>query len=449
MLESCSQRTPEIMSLAHLAYGSENSLVFDKHIVRSRTGVQQGDPLGPLLFALSIDEVARNVKTPLNLWYLDDATIGGPVDVVLDELYKIVSALAKMGLIINTKKTEIINISVPIQDFGLVMEKISEILPDTKQTRLNDVYFLGCPFGESEVQNHLRAKSVEMSRFTERLSLLDSHTAFFLLKNCIHVPKLLYLLRCSPCFIQDEILHSIDDTLRLCAEWILNVRFDNDGWTQCKLPLNSGGAGLRSALDLALPAFLSSHSSCRRLSLEILHKSPESSLDRPFEDGCMLWKESGLKFPIQTSLQQSWDKLRCEFTADNLAMRLDQHRLACLRSAAVPHSGSWLNAMPIAGLGTLLEDDCMRIGTALRLGLDICEQHRCRCGKMVDVKGVHPLSCKRSAGRAPRHSAINNVILRALESVGFPSILEPVGLDRGDGKRPDYVKIQSRINVIL
>ena len=45
--------------------------------------------------------------------------------------------------------------------------------------------------------------------------------------------------------------------------------------------------------------------------------------------------------------------------------------------------------------------------------------------------------CRRSAGRHSRHSAANDVIFRALRSAGVPSIKEPAGCSRTDGKRPD------------
>ena len=51
--------------------------------------------------------------------------------------------------------------------------------------------------------------------------------------------------------------------------------------------------------------------------------------------------------------------------------------------------------------------------------------------------GLHPLSCRYSAGRFPRHQALNDIVKRALSSAGVPSTLEPTGLHRGDGKRPD------------
>ena len=59
----------------------------------------------------------------------------------------------------------------------------------------------------------------------------------------------------------------------------------------------------------------------------------------------------------------------------------------------------------------------------------------------MDSLGLHGLSCKLSAGRHPRHSALNDVVKRYLRSAGVPSVLEPVGVDRGDGKRPDGITV--------
>ena len=74
---------------------------------------------------------------------------------------------------------------------------------------------------------------------------------------------------------------------------------------------------------------------------------------------------------------------------------------------------------------------------AQRVGADVCATHRCRCGKNVDPKGLHGLSCRLSAGRFPRHAAINDVVKKGLQQAGVPSTLEPVGVHRGDGKPPD------------
>ena len=50
-------------------------------------------------------------------------------------------------------------------------------------------------------------------------------------------------------------------------------------------------------------------------------------------------------------------------------------------------------------------------------------------------------SCKFNEGRHPRHAALNDIICRALKSAGVPSVLEPVGLDRGDGRKPDGITV--------
>ena len=42
----------------------------------------KGDPLGPTLFSLVIHSLVTSIISGLNLWYLDDATIGGNVSQV-------------------------------------------------------------------------------------------------------------------------------------------------------------------------------------------------------------------------------------------------------------------------------------------------------------------------------------------------------------------------------
>ena len=51
--------------------------------------------------------------------------------------------------------------------------------------------------------------------------------------------------------------------------------------------------------------------------------------------------------------------------------------------------------------------------------------------------GQHRLSCRGSVGRFSRHSALNEIVKRALGSLHIPTILEPPGLYRFDSKRPD------------
>ena len=119
----------------------------------------------------------------------------------------------------------------------------------------------------------------------------------------------------------------------------------------------------------------------------------------------------------------------------------NQFARARLLASAQPESGAWANVIPVPNLGTQLSPEELRIAIALRIGSKVCEKHRCRCGENVDEYGFHLLSCRFSEGRLPRHTAMNDIIFRALKSSATPAILEPTGLNRDNNMRPDGVTI--------
>ena len=89
-----------------------------------------------------------------------------------------------------------------------------------------------------------------------------------------------------------------------------------------------------------------------------------------------------------------------------------------------------------------MDDDVIGIAVGLRQGIPICHPHQCHhCKATVDELGSHVLSCPKSEGSLPHHTAINSIIHRSLMVARIPSFLEPVGLSRSDGKRPDGVTI--------
>ena len=60
---------------------------------------------------------------------------------------------------------------------------------------------------------------------------------------------------------------------------------------------------------------------------------------------------------------------------------------------------------------------------------------------LFNITWIRSPRCRFSAGRIPRHSALNDVVRRGLSAAGILSMLEPSGLDCGDGKRPDGITV--------
>jgi hypothetical protein len=157
------------------------------------------------------------------------------------------------------------------------------------------------------------------------------------------------------------------------------------------------------------------------------------------------WEERGGNIHelegLDKNRQKVWDFPLVTLTLNELLAAADQTARARLLAASCKESGLWLHAVPVPSLGTQLDPETLRIAVALRVGSKICEQHPCRCGQRMDELGLHGLSCRFSAGRFPRHSALNDIVKRSLQRAGLPSVLEPLGMDRGDGKRPDGITV--------
>ena len=81
MLKAIAEHMPEIYRFCHLAYVVSSALKFCSNTMSSQEGVQQGDPLDPLLFCLSIYPLLFACKSQWKVAYMDDIILGGPAAV--------------------------------------------------------------------------------------------------------------------------------------------------------------------------------------------------------------------------------------------------------------------------------------------------------------------------------------------------------------------------------
>jgi hypothetical protein len=111
--------------------------------------------------------------------------------------------------------------------------------------------------------------------------------------------------------------------------------------------------------------------------------------------------------------------------------------LARFKALQCREPGSWLHAIPSPNIATLLDKTPFQVCIGVRLDCNLCTPHIYKCNAKVDKIGIHGLSCSKSSGRFSRHTEISSIINRSLTSIHVNSSLEPNGLSRNDGKRPD------------
>lgn len=417
-------------------YRHPTTLLCGESVIKSESGVQQGDPLGPLLFCLVIDKLTRLMTSELNLWYLDDGTLGGSPATVLKDLQTVIDGAAEAGLELNLGKCELFISGGDLEEQQHILADFHELSDSFVLLTADELTLLGAPLLRDAIPARLQKATIQAETMTSRLDCLPSHQALFLLKNCLSLPKLLYVLRCSEAWRFGPLLNIFDEVIRRAAQKVTNVDMSGQIWEQAVLPVASGGLGIRRARDIALSAYISSVLSVENI-LKKVH--PEAKVPHLIREAVDRWMElSGQDMvPMDSHSQRAWDQVIVTKNCRTLMKEADDKTQARMLASSTKESGSWLRALPIATVGNLLNDDALRIAVALRLGAPICEPHHCVCGELVDALGQHGLCCKKSRGRWSRHSALNEALRRALGSAQIPSRLEPSGLHYEKRTRPD------------
>ena len=114
VLQQCFMHFPEIYQWTSWCYSQHPKLWHPLGSISSASGVLQGDPLGPLLFALVLQSVLKKLAADpqcqqllLNAWYLDDGALAGPGSAVLRALEVLGAEGKPNGLILNPSKCEL------------------------------------------------------------------------------------------------------------------------------------------------------------------------------------------------------------------------------------------------------------------------------------------------------------------------------------------------------
>ena len=188
--------------------------------------------------------------------------------------------------------------------------------------------------------------------------------------------------------------------------------------------MKDGGLGVRRVSSLAIPACLASAASTLNLQDDILSGSICSN-SHHMQSYLTAWSTAYDAVPdTLPSKQPFWDRpgILADRAIVESSLTTPLHRASFL-AAASPHNGDWLFTMPITLCGLRLDDEAVRVGVGLRLGLSLCVPHQCQCGSLVSSAWVHSFVCKKAPGRTARPHALNDLIARTLVSAGIPVTL--------------------------
>jgi hypothetical protein len=417
---------PEMYEWVRWCYESQSDLTYGDYVIPSKEGVQQGDPLGPLLFALVIQKVINRIQADLakgvnvNLWYLDDGTLGGHPDTVFRAMKILVQDGPALGLFLNASKCEILshpgaaNAAKRLQT--MLEAELGTKVPNDKLFLDGNYCMLGAPIGSpafcaSYVREHSLKPATESLTMAKKIH--DPQVAHALLRRCAGFGQLVHAIRATPpSDNMQELCTEFDkDMLEAVLSFIGPV--DPKAYPQIRRSTKTGGLGFRACVTHMQAAYVGSVVTC-------------STLDSWAPQRAEGYVDATLHLALVSNLsqeeieaygsQKQLSEVLCNALFTQEQQRDSQEDLARKISQAGEGASKWLTAIPSRDFGQSFTP--REYVTLVRwwLGQDVYhEEALCKaCGENNDRKGYHALTCQCWGGRIHRHHAISNECAKIL-----------------------------------
>jgi hypothetical protein len=421
-LERLAAEKPEVAELlryVYTAYGADSTLFyFDRsgatHTLSSAEGCQQGDPLGPLLFAAALAMAMSNTFAAMESLmpapaligtYLDDLVIGGGKTEVSFYITLLREELGDIGLMLNLTKCEV---------HGSWDAEVGEdLFASMRSLDLTNWELLGVPCGQ--VEDFLARRVDQVGWKLKQFASLPAHLAFLLARHCGAFPLLQYWLRTVGAAGQQ--FFDAADSLSLGFLSGLVGPIPPEVAPAVFLPPAHGGLGLLRCGG-ALPTI--AHFASLRASLPVFAGLLPSWPSSMFED--LAW-EAGASLDLPEVLptrklqhllgQRLHTNTAAAYLADTSVSAEARHRFRMggyLRTTAVlspPYD--LVSSSPLSS--GLLFASFVRF----RLGLPFSScavPCLTSCGAMVGCVGDHALSCMRGGDKQSWHFALLREVAR-------------------------------------
>ena len=370
-----------------------------------------------------VERLKRDVPNLLiDAWYLDDGTLCGTAEDLAKALAIIEEDGPPRGLRLNRSKS----LHYILEDADGSHNPLPPEIPITR----SGFSLLGSPIGPASFCESIAAKRVEKIRsaVTKLRDLEDSQIQSTLLRSCLALPKLNFLLRsCPPVYIHQATM-AFDNMMRECLFELAGGPLSKWAWQKASLPSSLGGLNIRSASLHAPAAFVSSLDQSRALISRIRNQPSFSShLARAVSDLALAAERPDWSSveEIDVPLRQRPLSRMIDEASYNSLLHLapDTRSRALALSTAIPHAGDWLNVIPAPALGLHLHDREFRCCLDYWLGLEVFGGNsRCpACSKegIMDPFGDHQVGCGGYGDRIYRHNALRDVLFSAAQSAAL------------------------------
>jgi hypothetical protein len=412
---------------AHYFCGQATTLLGRGYTVRSESGVQQGDPCGPLLFSLAIQPLLLQLKS-LGLdvrFYLDDGILrGSPValEKALEEINRFGSA---SGLTLNWDKSVHYDPPSGLESYPLLARV--PIVPKSRGLTV-----LGVPLGSTAfIKSRLNKFSADYVAALSRLvEIGDAQVAYHLLRVCLGACRAQFLLRLLPFPHGKALASELSQGIRGCLGNILGQHLDDDHWNLATFSLKSGGLGIADPVHVHAPGFVAARLAALFRFPSVTPASVQIAIKDALAQLCLApravsWASKGCHFDdadFQPDwLQQNWWSLQVdERRTAEWDPHVDWRLRACRLLFSGPHASDWLRIIPVSEASTNIDSTGWQRLLTFRLGLPFPNAlPACPCcHETQDPYGDHALACRKS-GWYFRHNLIRDLLREQLTSCGY------------------------------
>jgi hypothetical protein len=380
-------------------------------VIWSESGVQQGDPLGPLYFCCGLNPLVNDIQAldpTYNKWYMDDGGIIGDVE-FLKKVWKLLKERGPaLGLILNPSKCEWSwldpDCTEPCPIEGVAFVPHSEI------------QMLGVPLGCDEFVSGFVEKKL-LGRLQKTVDSLvefeDSQAASYLLRVSYSIVRAVHFMRTTP--LEKWKLQAVqfDNMMRKAIQSILGFPMSDLAFAQACLTPKLGGLGLRRVAEHADLAYQASWHESQKTAKETWAPPPGMPAEAKHQS------EASFEFDEKV---HAW-LVRSAGTNKREVQRL--------RRCAQPHAGGFITALPSEedGRDTILKPRNFRTAVMYRLGVPVISNEiPCPlCKQTIDKFGDHATPCCAIKGSLiMRHNALRDLV----GLIAREGLLSPVGEER-------------------